>query len=251
LASNAAEADPALFAGDPNPGLTTTRDVIGAVLGLDIDRSLVVNLEGFEALVDAMGGVEVNVKERVCVSCQLRNGRIIFSGGRERWIEPGRQRLDGYHALWYARSRASSDDVSRMRRRRCVTAAILNQANPTQLLRRYPSLAGVVKDNVSIDIPQSELPAWAELVGTVQDTGSIRSLPITNKVVNVGRPDFGKIRSLVRSAIETEPTRTPTPTRSATPVPSRSTTSPEPTRPTPSASPSETTDEVQDIAATC
>ena len=242
LASDAAAADPALFAGDPNPGLTTTRDVIGATLGLDIDRSMVVNLAGFRALVDAMGGVEINVKERVCVDCQLRNGRIVFARDRERWIEPGLQRLDGYNALWYARSRAGSDDFSRMRRQRCVTAAILDQANPTELLRNYPSLARVVKDNVSVDIPQSELPAWAELVGTVQESGSIRSLPITNKVVDVGRPDFAKIRALVQSAIAPRPAST-TP---AAPAPSTTT----PT-PSPSTSPSEPTDQVEDIAATC
>ena len=246
LATNAATEDPALFAGDPNPGLTTTRDVIGAILGLEIDRSLVVNLRGFQALVDAMGGVEVNVKERVCMDCKLRNGRIVFVSGEERWIEIGRQRLDGKRALWYARSRAGSDDFSRMRRQRCVTAAILNQANPTELLRNYPDLAAVVKDNVSLDIPQSELPAWAELVGTLQETGSIRSLPITNKVVRVANPDFDKIRDLVQAAIDPEPT----PTVSASPTPSTSASEPSDS-PSPSTSPSEPTDQVEDIAATC
>lgn len=249
LAADAAEEDPALFAGDTNPGLTTTRDVIGEILGLEIDRSLVVNLRGFQALVNAMGGVEVNVQERVCVGCKLSGGRIVFTNGVEQWIEPGVQRLDGYHALWYARSRAGSDDFSRMRRQRCVTAAILDQANPTELLRNYPQLATVVKDNVSVDIPQSELPAWAELVGTLQEKGSIRSLPITNKVVNVARPDYDKIRDLVQSAID------PAPTATAPASPAPSTTTPEPSdtsdSPSPTTSPSEPTDQVEDIAATC
>ena len=235
---------PDLFPGDDNPGLTTTRDVIGEILGLDMDRALVVNLRGFQALVNAMGGVEIDVQERVCVGCKLRGGRIVFNNGVEQWIEPGVQRLDGYHALWYARSRAGSDDFNRMRRQRCVTAAILDQANPTELLRNYPALASVVKDNVTVDIPQSELPAWAELVGRLQDTGSIRSLPITNKVVKVADPDFALIRRLVRSAIDPAPSPTPTRTRSTpTGEPSDS--------PSPSTSPSEPTDQVEDIAATC
>lgn len=235
-----------LFPGDDNPGLTTTRDVIGEILGLEMDRSLVVNLRGFQALVNAMGGVEVDVQERVCVGCKLRGGRIVFSNGVEQWIEPGVQRLDGYHALWYARSRAGSDDFSRMRRQRCVTAAILDQANPTELLRNYPELASVVKDNVTVDIPQSELPAWAELVGILQGKGSIRSLPITNKVVKVADPDFDLIRELVRSALDPAPSPTPTPTRTG-PTPTA-----EPSdSPAPSSSPSEPTDQVEDIAATC
>lgn len=234
-----------LFPGDTNPGLTSTRDVIGEILGLEIDRTLVVDLRGFQALVDAMGGVDVNVKERVCVSCKLVGGRIVFTDGQERWIELGPQHLDGYHALWYARSRAGSDDFSRMRRQRCVTGAILDQADPVKLLRNYPDLAKVVRDNLTVDIPTSELPAWAELVGTVQETGSIRSLPITNKVVRVANPDFDKIRSLVRAAIEP-------PTTSAAPTSAAPTTS-APSQSSPSSTPSasEPTDEVQDIGATC
>ncbi|MFW5473550.1 LCP family protein [Knoellia sp. CPCC 206450] len=227
-----------LFPGDSNPGLTSTRDVIGEILGLTIDRTLVVNLQGFQSLVDAMGGVDINVKERVCVSCKLVGGRIVFAHGKEQWIELGPQHLDGFHALWYARSRAGSDDFSRMRRQRCVTGAIIDQANPVQLLRNYPDLAKVIKDNLTLDIPTSELPAWAQLVGTVQKDGSIRSLPITNKVVRVANPDYEKIRSLVKSAIEP---------RDATATPSPST--PPPTTSTPT--PSEPTDEVQDLAATC
>ncbi|MFC7486001.1 LCP family protein [Knoellia sp. CPCC 206453] len=234
-----------LFPGNDNPGLSSTQDVIGEILGLKIDRSLVVNLRGFQALVNAMGGVEINVQERVCVSCKNVNGRIVFSGGKEQWIEPGLQKLDGYHALWYARSRAGSDDFSRMRRQRCVTGAILNQANPVELLRNYPALAEVVKENVTIDIPGSELPAWAELVGTLQDKGSIRSLPITNKVVKVANPDFDKIRTLVQSAIN--PASAPKPSK-ATPTPSVTPSQSQPgSRPTPS----EPTDEVEDLAATC
>jgi len=230
---------PDLFPGDSNPGLTSTRDVIGEILGLTIDRTLVVNLEGFQSLVDAMGGVDIDVKERVCVSCKLVGGRIVFAQGKERWIELGPQHLDGYHALWYARSRAGSDDFSRMRRQRCVTGAIIDQANPVQLLRNYPDLAKVIKDNLTIDIPTSELPAWAELVGTVQEEGSIRSLPITNKVVRVANPDYDKIRALVKAAIE-PPRVTATPSPST--PPSTTTSTPTPTEPT---------DEVQDLAATC
>jgi LCP family protein required for cell wall assembly len=233
-----------LFPGNDNPGLSSTRDVIGEILGLKIDRSLVVNLRGFQALVNAMGGVEINVQERVCVSCKNVNGRIAFTDGKEQWIEPGLQKLDGYHALWYARSRAGSDDFSRMRRQRCVTGAILNQANPVELLRNYPALADVVKNNVTIDIPRSELPAWAELVGTLQDEGSIRSLPITNKVVKVADPDFAKIRRLVQSAIN--PSSAPRP--SATPTPS---VTPSASQPGSSPSPSTPTDQVEDLAATC
>ena len=231
-----AESHPDLFPGVENPGRQATVDVVGEITGLDIDHSVVVDLRGFQRLVDAMGGVDVNVQERVCVQCRLTSGgRIQFTGDREEWIEPGFQHLDGRLALWYARSRAGSDDFSRMRRQRCVAGALMEQADPAGLLARYPRLARVVRDNVSIDIPPAELPAWVDLILRIQDGGSIRSLPLTSRVVAPGNPDFGTIRSLVREAL-TPPTPTPSPSATSSASPSvtatdgpTSTSSPSPT----------------------
>jgi LCP family protein required for cell wall assembly len=206
----------ALFPGDPDPGLTTTRDAIGAVLGLDIQRTVVIDLAGFQSLVDAMGGVDIDVKERVPTGGKVVDGRVVGITG---WIEPGKQHLDGYHALWYARSRATTDDFSRMRRQRCVAGALLEQADAASLLRSYPALASVIKDNVTVDIPQSELPAWVDLVERIQGNGTIRSLPLTNKVISVARPDFEQIHALVQDAISVT---TPSPTASPSPSTTRS-----------------------------
>jgi polyisoprenyl-teichoic acid--peptidoglycan teichoic acid transferase len=241
-----AESRPDLFPGVENPGRQSTVDVVGAVTGLEIDHSVVINLHGFLALVDAMGGVEVNVRERVCVDCSQRaNGSIRWTKGTEEWIEPGLQRLDGRHALWYSRSRAGSDDFSRMRRQRCVAGALIEQADPVSLLSRYPQIASVVKDNVNVDIPSSQLPAWVDLVLRIQEGNSIRSLPLTSNVVSPARPDFDEIHALVqRSLTPKAPTATPAPTTS-TEAPT--------TLPTSSPSPSATPDDAdaEQLSATC
>ena len=157
-----------------------------------------------------MGGVDVNVQERVCVEChQGAGGGIVFTGDREEWIEPGLQHLDGRRALWYARSRAGSDDFSRMRRQRCVAGALMEQADPAGLLARYPQLAKVVKDNVSIDIPPAELSAWVDLALRIQDGDSIRSLPLTRRSSPPATPTSTKIRALVRKALK--PPKAPPP----------------------------------------
>lgn len=234
-----------LFPGDSHPGLTATRDVVGETLGLRIDHSVVIDLSGFAALVNAMGGVTINVKERVCIGCKaLPDGTIVGTTG---YIDPGVQHLDGYHALWYARSRAMSDDFSRMRRQRCVVGALLDQVSPANMLLRYPALAKVLQEHVSVDIGQSQLPAWVPLVERIQKTGTVRSLPLTNKVIDVTDPDFAKVRALVANAISDNPT-------SST---SGSSTSPPPTTPsssstsgTPSQSPT-TNDELTTLAAAC
>ena len=240
-----AEGRPDLFPGVKNPGRQSTVDVVGEITGLDITQSVVINLRGFKALVDAMGGVDVNVQQRVCVECHTgTSGGVVFTGNKREYIEPGLQHLDGLHALWYARSRAGSDDFSRMRRQRCVAGALMQQADPVGLLQSYPQLAKVVKNNVSIDIPRDELSAWVDLALRIQKGGSIRSLPLTSDVVHPARPDFAKIRSLVKKGLQAPPA----PTASASPSPKPSTTK-KPGKPTPTVTPDDS--QAVSLAATC
>ena len=181
-----------------------------------------------------MGGVDVNVQQKVCVECHTgTSGGVVFTGDKREWIEPGLQHLDGRLALWYARSRAGSDDFSRMRRQRCVAGALMQQADPVGLLQSYPQLAKVVKNNVSIDIPRDELSAWVDLALRIQKGGSIRSLPLTSKVIRPGNPDFDKIRTLVKKGLK--PPATPSVSPSGTPSPTSTATA----EPAPSATPDE------------
>ena len=189
-----------LFKGDPNPGLTTTQDVLSQILGLPIDYTLIMDLHGFTELVDAMGGVDIDVKERLPIGGEVIPGVGIKPGSIHGWIEPGKQHLNGRQALWYSRSRATTDDYSRMRRQRCMVGALLTQVNPVKILRKYPSLAKVAKNNIQTDIAAKELPAWVELVERIQK-GEIHSLTFTIKNTNVVHPDFPKMRTMVKNAI--------------------------------------------------
>ena len=226
-----AEDNKALFKNDPNPGLTTIRDVIGEVTGLHVDYSTVIDLAGFQSLVQAMGGVTVNVTERLPIE-----GYHTSSGGVagiEGWIEPGRQTLDGYHALWYARSRLLSDDFSRMRRQRCLIGALLDQVNPVNMLSQYPQLAQVAKENIATDIPVAQLPAWVDLVQRIQK-GSITSLTFTSDNISPANPNYAKMRQMVQAAIESPGATTPAAPSTTTKAtaPSASKTTPKPTKST-------------------
>ncbi len=237
---NLAVENKALFKNDPDPGLTAIRGVIGEVTGLSIDYSTVIDLTGFESLVDAMGGVRINVTERLPINgYHLGNGAV---AGVEGWIEPGYQMLDGHKALWFARSRLTTDDFSRMRRQRCLIGTILDQVNPTTMLSKYPQLAQVAKDNITTDVRLADLPAWVDLVQRVQK-GSISSLTFTEDNINTTRPDFDKIRTLVDAAINPPaPEATPTGGTSTGGTPSTSTTPPKTSTTTPGGTTTRTPD---------
>lgn len=230
---------PELFKGIKQPGLYTIKGVLQEISGLRIDYTTTVDLKGFEALVNAMGGVVINVKEKLPIGGHVNAAGNIY--GVDSWIQPGVQLLDGFHALWYARSRITSDDFGRMRRQRCLVGKLIGQVNVGTMLSKYPALAQVAKDNVQMDIPPTDLPAWAELVNRVKGA-TISSLAFTPDNINPGNPNFVAIRRMVREAIDPSLVVPP----STTSVPS--TTSKTPTKkptatktPTSTKSPSSTT----------
>lgn len=184
---------------EKNPGLDTTREVVQEITGQQIDYSVVIDLSGFRQLVDAMGGVEINVPSRIPIGGKIVGGQIV-PGSITGYIEPGYQRLDGHDALWYSRSRVASSDYDRMRRQRCMVNALVSQSNPFSLLQRFPAIMKVAEDNISFDIPQDRLPAFATLAQTMQK-GNMRSVNLSPPTVISSDPDYAKIRKLVAKGI--------------------------------------------------
>ncbi|SDP29074.1 cell envelope-related function transcriptional attenuator common domain-containing protein [Pedococcus dokdonensis] len=141
--------------GTANPGVLATREAVEALSGLDIQYYVMVDLRGFKKMVDAVGGLDVTVKYRTPIG----GGTSPIVG----WIEPGEQHLDGYHALWYARSRQGSTNYERMARQRCVMTAMADQLDPQRVLTRFQKIAGASSGLIQTDLPQSELGRFADL----------------------------------------------------------------------------------------
>jgi len=221
-------------AGVKDAGVAAVSDAVTGALGLDVDFFLMVDLGGFERLVDALGGIDINVgADRVPIGGTDADGNDQPEWAIEEWIEPGQQHLDGKQALWLSRSRWRSDDYERMERQRCVLNAVVDQANPGNLLGNYLELADTAEDIISTDVPYQLFPALVELGGLVQSQ-PVRTLPFTNDVIVSADPDFGQIRKLVKAALDPAPP----PSTAAPPT----TTAPPTTEPGATAAPSPTTD---------
>lgn len=253
-----AEEHPEWYADDPTPGQTATREVLSGILGIPIHHTVIVNMQGFEDLVDAMGGVLINVQEEIPIGGHTYTdweGKLQLDPTSDYEIlQPGPQRLTGEQALAYSRSRVSSDDFSRMRRQRCVVAAVVNQVNPMTMLQRYPQIISAVGDNVLTDLPQQDLDEWAELVLQVQD-GTMSSLPFTASNTDTANPNYSEIRYQVYEALYAEPITAPEEesTATATPTPTEAaptTTAPE-TADDDAATSEEPTDDLESVGAVC
>jgi LCP family protein required for cell wall assembly len=205
---NVPAAHPEIFAGVPDPGAEATKLAVMGALGVDVDYYVMVNLAGFEAVINALGGIDINVPYRIPMGATSRPG-----GGCSQpfgWIEAGRNRhLDGQQALWYARARCGpgipNDDYERVRRQRCVIAAVADAADPLTLITKYTQITSAAQDLITTDIPQELLPAFAEL-GLKVKRQEMRSVAFTNEVINPANPDYAYMHAIVQNALAQKPT---------------------------------------------
>lgn len=180
------------------PGIEAMRDAVEGALGMEIQYYVLIDMQGFASLIDALGGVEIDVPERLPI------GSNTFDDGSPAdpigYIEAGVQRMDGQTALWYARSRYGATDYDRMERQRQVQEAILRQFEPGNVLLRFQAVAAAGGQVVSTDIPQGMLSYFVELAEKT------RALPITKvdfvpPEVDESDPDFAAIQARVDEAL--------------------------------------------------
>jgi LCP family protein required for cell wall assembly len=197
VTDNHADSYPNAVKNGSAPGIEATRELVEGVTGLEIHSFVMVNMSGFKQLVDALGGLTVNVKERLPIGGQLDDTSDAIG-----WIETGVQRLDGYHALWYARSRHGTSDYSRMARQREIEQLILKKLTPGYALTHFEALAGAAKTLVDTDIPDGMAATYFDLVLNSRGKKS-RSVELVPKNgFEPDLPNYEKIQAAIAKAIK-------------------------------------------------
>jgi LCP family protein required for cell wall assembly len=185
------------------------RALTGAIqqmAGVQVDGVVSVNLHGFVALVDAVGGVWLDIPQRV------QDPRYPTPDGDfiEIDIPKGCDYFDGEMALAYARSRRQDSDYQRMRRQQYVLAQVRKQFDPLALLPRAPELLAAAQENLFTTLADSDLPHLAQLAAAV-DADRIYQVRFVKQRFNTDA-DIATMRKRVRDIFgEPEPRPTPTP----------------------------------------
>lgn len=178
-----------------DPAADTLTKVIGNFTDLDMDYYAMVDMQGFEDLIDAIGGVEVHIDDPIPYG---QEGEV---------LEAGDQVLDGHEALWYGRSRVNSNDYARMGRQGCLVKYVAEQAEPTRVLSSFQELAGATKRTLRTDLPQSKVPAFIELAERANEKGEMRALQLSPPQVETFNPDWEEIRTLIGDAVQEQEDR--------------------------------------------
>jgi LCP family protein required for cell wall assembly len=214
-----------LHPGVQNPGAQATKEAVEGATGLTINYWVLIDLDGFRSLVDSVGGITMDVYRRVPIG----GGSTKIDG----YVEAGKNRhLNGFEALWFARSRSDSSDYDRMVRQKCVMTAMLNQLDPITVLTKFNKIAAASKQVVATDIPTSEIGPMMDLALKAKQL-PVSSVAMMPPLINPSSPDFTLIRHTVEKRIEASeaidrPAAEPEPA-STTSAPAKPTAKPKPT----------------------
>jgi polyisoprenyl-teichoic acid--peptidoglycan teichoic acid transferase len=173
-------------------GIEAMRDAVEGITGLPVQYTVLVDMQGFSDLVDALGGVTVTVDE--AMELGINGGPVV---GR---IEAGEQRMNGQTALWYARNRYNLTDFDRMAHQRQIQEAILRQAEPAVVLSRFQAIAEAGSRVMTTDIPRSMLGVLSELAIKARQL-PITDVELTPPIIDNVEPDYDLVRSLIADAL--------------------------------------------------
>lgn len=183
-----------LYPGVKDPGVQAVKEAVEQTLGLQINYYAMVDMYGFADLIDALGGIRMDIGIRV-----PRGGwGQPESAG---YIEPGADRqLTGAEALWFARQRDGSSDYARMQRQKCVMSAMLHQMDPLTVATKFSQIASATGQVLVTDVPSSEVGTMADLATKARSL-DIANVSFTPPLIAPGNPNYALIRSTVADAI--------------------------------------------------
>ena len=130
-------------------GRELTQKTTEELLGIKINNYVMVDFKGFVGLVDAIGGVDINVEKNM-------NYYDTWDGFRID-LKKGMQHMDGKTAIQYVRYRDEEGDIGRIRRQQHFIMAVYDRITSANMLLHIPGLAKQLTNMVKTDLPLTDM----------------------------------------------------------------------------------------------
>ena len=190
-------------------GFPLTQKTFAYNFGIDVDYYMMTNFNGFMSIIDTLGGIEINAAQNLYDRCDLS-----YSHGGYCSIGPGTATLDSEVALWYVRSRYTSNDFYRMDRAREVIIGIMKKVISLDGVAKAADIYNTLSDCVVTDLSLSDLVPLVTLAAKVMNDSSritmyeIGEAQVTPYVMpssgaNVLLPNYNAIWQVLKTAVFT------------------------------------------------
>lgn len=190
-------------------GFSMLADTLEYNFGVRPSFYIMTNFEGFKAIINGMGGVDVNVGSYLSDTCDLPQSR-----GGHCTVYPGVVSMDGATALWYVRSRHSSNDFDRTRRAQEVLYGMFNKMMSRNAISRLPEMFAAyqasVETNITISNTTPIVPLASQLIADPSRIHRYAVGPahVSNYITEEGAmvllPNYDAIKQLIYEAVYTE-----------------------------------------------
>ena len=130
-------------------GQKLTRETVQDFLGIKLNNYVVVDFQGFKGLVDAVGGVDINVEKRMYYYDPY--------DGFEIDLRPGMQHMDGKTAMQYVRYRDEEGDIGRIRRQQKFLMALYKHIASKNIIAKIPGISKQIMSMVKTDLSLKEM----------------------------------------------------------------------------------------------
>jgi LCP family protein required for cell wall assembly len=214
--------------GYPGGGSALLKRTIEHNFGIPIDYHIMIDFQGFEQIIDTLGGIDVNVPKTLHDTKYPDPEPGDLYGMKTVHFDAGPQQMNGQRALEYARSRMSTSDFDRANRQQLILLAIRERALSLNLIPKLPSLFATMGSMVKTDMTLDEMIELARLAPQI-DMANIKSVVIQKPMVYgyrredgaaVQLPKWDLINPVIEDLFSTPLVVLPTPTPAApTPTP--------------------------------
>jgi LCP family protein required for cell wall assembly len=179
-------------------GVPLAEQTVNDIVGLPCDYYVTVSSEGLKRLVDALGGVEINVDKRMYYHDRWQ-GLLID-------LQPGLQRLNGEQAVGYVRYRHDRlGDLTRVQRQQLFLRAVLREATRPRNIARIPRLLKRFKETVDTDLLLGDLEAIKNLAKDIGPdrikSATLEGTPVTIGGVSYVEPDLEESTRVVNEVL--------------------------------------------------
>lgn len=147
-------------------GHKLTQQAVEGLLGIKIDHHIMIDIAGFKKIIDAIGGVTIDVEKRMYYTDPYDD-----DGGLVIDLRPGVQHMDGRTAIQYVRYRDEEGDIGRVERQQKFLKAVMNEVATPSVLTKIPGIIKEVSSVVKSDMSASEMLSLAKILNDASKKG--------------------------------------------------------------------------------
>jgi LCP family protein required for cell wall assembly len=151
-------------------GHKLTQQAVEGLLGIKIDHYVTINIAGFKKIIDAIGGVTIDVEKRMYYSDPYddngdNGGPFVID------LRPGVQHMDGRMAIQYVRYRDEEGDIGRVERQQKFLKALVKEVASPSIITKIPAIIKEVGSVVNSDLSTSEMLNLAKILNDASKNG--------------------------------------------------------------------------------